>query len=174
MDDSKGRLDAFVRPVGERFGVPNDEAGIDEAIRESPTWRENEVLLLSVPGAGPVLSRALLADLGTLAPKQPAIPVGVASLNRDSGTLRGRRAVWGGRARTALYIDALVATWYNPLLKEFYERLVAAGKPKKVALGACMRKLLTILNAMLEQRTPWRSPHTLTPCFKDSCFRSRP
>jgi transposase len=91
--------------------------------------------------------------------------VGVAPLNRDSGTLRGHRSVWGGRAevRAALYMGALVAARRNPVVKEFYERLLAAGKPKKVALVACMRKLLSILNAVLKHRNPWRSPHYLSP-----------
>ncbi len=141
---------------------------LDEAIRESPAWRENEALLRSVPGVGPVLAKTLLAELpelGSLTGKQLAALVGVAPLNRDSGILRGERAVWGGRSgvRAALYMGALVAARRNPTIREFYERLVAAGKPKKVALVACMRKLLTILNAMLKHRTPWRSPHALTP-----------
>ncbi len=118
---------------------------------------------------GPVLARTLLAEvpeLGTtLTHKQLAALVGVAPLNRDSGTFRGRRGVWGGRAdvRAALYMGALVATRRNPALREFYERLLAAGKPKKVALVACMRKLLAILNAVLKHRTPWRSSHCLAP-----------
>ena len=96
--------------------------------------------------------------------KRVAALVGVAPLNRDSGTLRGRRSVWGGRAdvRAALYMGALVAARRNPVVKEFYERLLAAGKPKKVALVACMRKLLSILNAVLKHRTPWRSPAYLS------------
>jgi transposase len=122
--------------------------------------------LRSVPGVGPVLCRTLLAELpelGSLTHKQLAALVGVAPLNRDSGTMRGKRAVWGGRSgvRAALYMAALVATRHNPQVKEFYERLLAAGKAKKVALVACMRKLLIILNAVLKHRTPWRSPHAL-------------
>jgi transposase len=118
---------------------------------------------------GPVLARTLLAgvpELGTLTHKRLAALVGVAPLNRDSGTLRGHRSVWGGRAevRGALYMGALVAARRNPVVKEFYERLVAAGKPKKVALVACMRKLLSILNAVLKHRTPWRSPQYLSSC----------
>jgi transposase len=107
---------------------------------------------------------AEVPELGTLTHKRVAALVGVAPLNRDSGTLRGRRAVWGGRAevRAALYMGALVATRRNPAIREFYERLLAAGKPKKVALVACMRKLLSILNAVLKHRTPWRSPHYLS------------
>ena len=91
--------------------------------------------------------------------------VGVAPLNRDSGTMRGRRSVWGGRARVreALYMGALIASRHNPIIRAFYERLVASGKPKKVALVACMRKLLVILNAVMRDRTPWRCPHALNP-----------
>jgi len=132
-----------------------------QAIRESPVWREKDDLLQSTPGVGPVLATTLLAglpELGTLSRQQVAALVGVAPLNRDSGTLRGRRRVWGGRAqvRTALYMAALTATRYNPVIRAFYARLCAAGKAKKVALTACMRKLLTILNAMLKHRTPWQ------------------
>jgi transposase len=103
-------------------------------------------------------------ELGTLTHKRLAALVGVAPLNRDSGTLRGRRSVWGGRAdvRAALYMGTLVAARRNPVVRGFYERLLAAGKPKKVALVACMRKLLSILNAVLKHRTPWRPPHYLS------------
>lgn len=130
-------------------------------IRTSPLWREQDDLLQSVPGVGPVLATTLLAELpelGTLSRQQVAALVGVAPLNHDSGTFRGKRRIWGGRAtvRTALYMGALVATRCNPVLKAFYHRLLAAGKAKKVALVACMRKLLTMLNAMLKHRTPWR------------------
>ena len=106
-----------------------------------------------------------MPELGTPTHKRVAALVGVAPLNRDSGTLRGRRSVWGGRAevRAALYMGALVAARRNPVVREFYERLLAAGKPKKVALVACMRKLLSILNAVLKHRTPWRPPHYLCP-----------
>ena len=132
-----------------------------QAIRESPVWRDKDDLLQSTPGVGPVLATTLMAslpELGTLSRQQVAALVGVAPLNRDSGTLRGRRRVWGGRAqvRTALYMAALTATRYNPVIRAFYARLCAAGKAKKVALTACMRKLLTILNAMLKHRTPWQ------------------
>ena len=127
---------------------------LDEAIKESPTWREDEELLRGVPGVGPVLARTLLLaelpELGSLAGKQLAALVGVAPLNRDSGTFRGRRTVWGGRTtvRAALYMGALVAVRHNPAIREFYERLLAAGKPKKVALVACMRKLLLVLKTL--------------------------
>ncbi|MDP9375460.1 MAG: IS110 family transposase [Chloroflexota bacterium] len=130
-------------------------------IGEDPTWRERDALLRGVPGVGPVLSTTLLAELpelGALTRHEVAALAGVAPLNRDSGTLRGRRTVWGGRAqlRAALYMGTLAATRFNPVIKAFYDRLCAAGKPKKVALTACMRKLLTILNAMLVHNTPWR------------------
>jgi len=141
------------------------QADIDlaEAIRQSPVWREKDALLRSVPGIGPVLTATLLAtlpELGTLTHKQIAALVGVAPLNRDSGTLRGRRTCWGGRAqvRAVLYMAALAATRFNPVLRAFYQRLCAAGKAKKVALVACMRKLLILLNAMVKHRTPWRAP----------------
>jgi transposase len=174
----KNRLgSASTKPVAERIKAHVKwlekelaciEGDLDETIRENPALRENDALLRSVPGVGPVLSRTLLAELpelGTLTHKQLAALVGVAPLNRDSGTFKGKRAVWGGRAgvRAALYMSALVATRHNPTVKEFYERLVAAGKPKKVALVACMRKLLTILNAVFKHRTPWSRVRSTTP-----------
>ena len=117
-------------------------------------------LLQSVPGIGPVVSRTLVAELpelGTLTHKQIAALMGVAPFTRDSRTLKGRRSIWGGRApvRAALYMAALVATQHNPVIRRFYQRLCAAGKGPKVALVACMRKLLTIVNAMLKHRTSW-------------------
>ncbi len=131
-----------------------------ELIRSSPVWREKEDWLRSTPGVGPVLATTLLAhlpELGTLSRQQIATLVGVAPLNRDSGTLRGRRAVWGGRAhvRTVLYMGTLVAVRHNPVIAAFHRRLLEAGKAPKVALTACMHKLLTILNAMLKHRTHW-------------------
>ena len=134
---------------------------LEQAIHSSDIWRAQDDLLQSAPGVGPVLSTTLLAELpelGTLNRKEIAALVGVAPLNRDSGTLRGRRTVWGGRSqvRAALYMAALVATRFNPVIRAFYQRLEAAGKPKKVALTACMRKLLTILNAKMCHQTPWR------------------
>jgi transposase len=136
-----------------------------EAVQASPLWREQEDLLRSVPGIGPTTAIALLAEvpeLGQLDRKQIAALVGVAPFPCDSGSLRGKRLVWGGRARvrTALYMATLVATRHNPLIRAFYQRLCAAGKPKKVALVACMRKLLTILNAMLRHQTSWAAPAT--------------
>jgi transposase len=137
------------------------EQELDDSIRGTPAWRENDDLLKSVPGIGPAVARTLLAELpelGTLDRKRIAALVGVAPLNRDSGTMRGRRTTWGGRAtvRTALYMAALVASRHNPLIAAFYRRLRAAGKPAKVALVACMRKLLIILNAILRDRRPWQ------------------
>jgi transposase len=130
--------------------------------RASPLWRENDDLLQSAPGIGPVCARTLLLELpelGTLTRQHIAALVGVAPLNGDSGTLRGRRTIWGGRAhgRTVLSMGTLVATRDNPRITTFYARLRAAGKVKKVALTACMHTFLTILNAMLKQRTPWQS-----------------
>ena len=134
---------------------------LDAMIQQSPVWRAKEDLLRAVPGVGPIVSRTLLGELpelGQLNRRRIAALVGVAPFACDSGTLRGRRVVWGGRApvRAALHMSALVATRRNPVIRAFYPRLVAAGKPKKVALTACMRKLLTILNVMLHTNTPWR------------------
>jgi transposase len=136
---------------------------LSQAVRTSPLWREQEDVLRSVPGIGPVVSVTLLADLpelGTLGRKQVAALVGLAPLNRDSGTWRGKRTIWGGRAtvRAALYMAALVGSRRNPVLRDLYMRLLAAGKTKKVALTACMRKLLTIVNALLKHRTKWVPP----------------
>ena len=133
---------------------------LDRMLRNSPLWREQEDLLRSVPGVGPVLCATLLAglpELGRLNRREIAALVGVAPLNHDSGTLRGRRTVWGGRAnlRAALYMGTLVGVRYNPVLHTLYRRLLERGKAKKVALVACMRKLITILNAMLKNRTRW-------------------
>ena len=129
-------------------------------MRSSPMWRDKDQLLRSTPGVGPVLSMTLLSDLpelGALNRGEIAALVGVAPFNRDSGALRGKRTVWGGRrqVRAALYMAALVATRYNPVLRDFYQRLCEAGKPKKVALTACMRKLLTILNVMVKHNRHW-------------------
>ncbi len=129
-------------------------------IEESPVQREKYELLQSVPGVGPNLSATLLIELpelGDLNRRQIAALVGVAPLNHDSGTMRGKRSPWGGRpqVRAALYMAALVATRFNPVTSQFYTRLCAMGKAKKVALVACMRKLLTILNSMLKHHVPW-------------------
>lgn len=130
-------------------------------MRQSPMWREKEEVLRSVPGVGPVLTTTLFAnlpELGTLTRKEVAALAGVAPFPRDSGTLKGRRTIRGGRAhvRAALYMAALVATRRNPVIRMLYQRLCQAGKAKKLALTACMRKLLTILNAMVKSGVPWR------------------
>lgn len=140
---------------------------LHDQIRRSPLWRDDDDLLQSVPGVGPVLATTLIAELpelGRLNRKQIAALVGVAPLNCESGILRGRRIVWGGRAqvRAALWMGTLVAVRHNVVIRQFYARLLAAGKPKKVALTACMHKLLTILNAILQRRTPWREPAPIT------------
>ena len=136
------------------------DSDLDDAVKGSPIWREKDELLQSVPGVGKVLSRTLLSlvpELGTLGKKQLSALVGVAPLNWDSGQQRGRRTIWGGRAhvRAVLYMGALVAARFNPVIRAFHARLIAAGKLPKVALVACMRKLLTILNAIVRDRTPW-------------------
>ena len=145
---------------------------LGQVIHSSDIWRAQDNLLQSAPGVGPVLSSTLLAalpELGSLNRKEIAALVGVAPLNRDSGTLRGRRTVWGGRSqvRAARYMAALVAARFNPVIRAFYQRLQAAGKPKKVALTACMRKLLTILNAMMRHQIPWQ--YALHLDSQDSC-----
>jgi transposase len=161
---TSGRLQtdiaAHITWLNERLTTLDDD--LETALRASPLWRENDDLLQSVPGSGPVCARTFLLELpelGTLTRQQIAALVGVAPLNCDSGTMRGRRTMWGGRAhvRTVLYMGTLVATRYNPRIKAFYERLLAAGKIKKVALTACMHTLLTILNAMLKHRTSWQA-----------------
>jgi transposase len=153
-------IQQHIRWLEHQLGDVDDELG--RLVEQSPLWRARDNLLQSVPGIGPVVSRTLLGELpelGQLNRKQIAALVGVAPLARDSGTLRGRRLVWGGRApvRAALYMGALVATRWNPVIRAFYQRLRAAGKPAKVALVACMRKLLTILNAMVRSNTTWNA-----------------
>ncbi len=135
---------------------------IDGAIRQSPAWQEDADLLASVPGVGKVTLRTLIAELpelGRLNRRKIAALVGVAPLNRDSGTMRGRRTIAGGRAtvRSALYMAALVASRANPIIAPYYAKLRANGKTGKQALTACMRKLIVILNAMLRDRKPWQT-----------------
>jgi transposase len=135
---------------------------LDQTLRTSPLWRERDQLLRSVPGVGPTVSLTLLAhlpELGRGLVKHVATLVGLAPLNRDSGTWRGTRAIWGGRrqVRSALYMAALVGARHNPVLRAFYQQLLARGKPKKVALTAGMHKLLILLHAVLRDRTPWQS-----------------
>ena len=153
-------IQAHILWLDQRLVALDDD--LDTMLHASPVWRERDELYRSVPGIGPVCARTLVLDLpelGTLSRQRIAALVGVAPFNRDSGTLRGRRTIWGGRAavRATLYMSALVAVRHNPILKAFYERLCAAGKAKKVALTACMHKLLTILNAMVKHQTPWQS-----------------
>ena len=153
-------IEAHIAWLHARIATLDDD--LETMLRASPLWRENDDLLQSAPGIGPVCARTLLLELpelGTLTRQQMAALVGVAPLNGDSGTLRGRRTIWGGRAhvRTVLYMGTRVATRFNPRITAFYQRLLAAGKLKKVALTACMHKLLTILNAMLKHRKAWQA-----------------
>lgn len=168
----KNRLGSTAHPVRDRIQahivwLEQELRELDQELRRTlqarPLWRAQDQLLRSVPGIGPTLAVTLLADLpelGTLDRKQIAALVGVAPLNQDSGIRRGRRRIWGGRARVraVLYMGTLTATRYNPVIRTFYTRLLAAGKPKKLALTACMHKLLLVLNAMLKQRQAWRPP----------------
>lgn len=138
------------------------ERDVDQLVRNSPAWRENEQLLRSVPGVGPQTARTLLAELpelGACSRQQIGALVGLAPFNCDSGRFRGKRIIRGGRTvvRQTLYMATLVATKHNPKIKAFYHRLLQAGKPKKLALTACMHKLLTILNALFRTRTNWHS-----------------
>ena len=152
------KVEEHIRWLEENLAELDRDLG--DFIRSSPIWRDKDELLRSAPGVGPVLSMTLLSglpELGSLNRGEIAALVGVAPFNRDSGTMRGKRKVWGGRpqVRAALYMAALVATRFNPVLRDFYQRLCMAGKPKKVALTACMRKLLTILNHMVRQNRHW-------------------
>ena len=163
------RLDRASKTVAQRISahirwlekeLERADHDLDQSIRQSPIWQANQDLLQSVPGVGPVTSRTLLAELpelGELNRKQIAALAGVAPFNRDSGTLKGKRCIWGGRAsvRAALYMAALVASRRNAVIRKFYDRLRTAGKKPKVALVACMRKLLTILNSMIKHKTRW-------------------
>jgi len=139
------------------------DSDLDQMIRKSPLWREHDDLLQSVPGIGKQTSRILLGilpELGAASAAEIARLAGLAPMNRDSGKMRGKRWIGGGRprVRAALYMATLAATRFNPTVKSWYKRLLAAGKPKKVALVACMRKLLVVLNAMVKTKTRWQSP----------------
>lgn len=143
------------------------DAELRKRVRSSEVWREKDALLQSVPGVGPAVAACLLSDLrelGELNRRQIAHLVGVAPLNRDSGAFRGKRSIWGGRAgvRAMLYMATVVGARHNPVIKAIYERLRAAGKPFKVAIVACMRKLLTILNSMIRTGSPWRSSYVIS------------
>lgn len=162
------RIQAHIDWLSHELADTNDD--LQKKVKDSPIWRQKDDLLKSIPGIGPIVAATLLADLpelGTMNSKQIASLVGVAPHNRDSGTMRGKRTVWGGRAavRSALYMATLVATKYNPVIRQFYMRLLAAGKAKKVALTACMRKLLTILNAMLKHHTRWNPNVVRLTCY---------
>lgn len=152
-------LEHHIRWLEQRVRDLDDD--LTTRIHQTPVWRAKDDLLRSVPGVGPIVARTLLAgvpELGTLSHRALAALVGVAPFNRDSGRRRGRRTIWGGRShvRAVLYMAALVATRRNPVIAAFYQRLLAAGKPKKLALTACMHKLLTILNALLRTQQPWQ------------------
>ena len=164
--NSLGRATGAVRPrIQEHIDWLEMEIDdLDNELREtllrSPVWREKDDLLRSIPGVGAQISFVLLAhlpELGALDRKQIAALVGVAPMNRDSGTMRGKRSIWGGRARVraALYMGALTASRCNPAIRDFYQRLLAAGKPKKVALTACMRKLLITMNSIVKSGQRW-------------------
>jgi len=156
-------LDEHIQWLNRRIGRLDKELG--EVIRKSPLWREKEDLLRSVPGVGRVLARTLLAgvpELGRANRREIAKLVGVAPLNRDSGKMRGRRTIWGGRGsiRAVLYMATLAATRCNPVIAPLYQRLMAAGKEFKVAITACMRKLLILLNSILKTHVPWEAKKT--------------
>lgn len=191
IDVSKAALVIAVHPIGERWTSESTPTAIDTrdlrnhirwlerrvsdvdddigtAIQASPVWRVHEDLLRSVPGIGPTTGRTVLAELpelGRLNRRAIAALVGVAPFNCDSGAHRGQRHIWGGRAsvRATLYMAAVTASRYNPVLKVFYRRLRDAGKPAKVALVATMRKLLTIVNAMLKHQASWDANVASTP-----------
>jgi transposase len=155
----KRRLAAHIRWLERARRELEDD--IDTTVRSSPLWRATEDLLRSVPGIGPITAHTLIADLpelGQLDRRKIAALVGVAPINRDSGTLRGRRMIAGGRAsvRHVLYMATLAAIRHNPVIAAFYQRFVTAGRPGKLALTAAMRKLLVILNAILRDQRPWQ------------------
>jgi transposase len=158
-EDVRTSLSKHIRWLEEELAEVSGD--LDKRIRNSPAWREKDGLLQSVPGVGKLVSATLVAELpelGKLNRRQIAALAGVAPFNRDSGRMRGKRTTWGGRTklRTTLYMAALTATRHNPIIRDFYQRLLAAGKVKKLALIACMRKLLTILNAIMKTGKPWQ------------------
>jgi len=153
-------LEAHIHWLSESLKELDQE--IEDFIEGTPVWKEKDALLQSVPGVGPVTSATMLGmlpELGLLNRQEIAALVGVAPLNKDSGKKHGKRRVFGGRAdvRSILYMAALSAKKFNPVIRIFYERLIKQGKEKKVALTACMRKLLVILNAMMHSNQPWRA-----------------
>jgi transposase len=146
--------------------LANIDKDISQMIKENPAWHAKDKLLQSVPGVGPILSATLIAqlsELGILNRKKIAALVGVAPFNRDSGKHRGERSIWGGRyrVRQSLYMASLNAVRFNPAIRIFYEHLLANGKERKVALTACMHKLLTMLNAMLRHNSHWSCNHAI-------------
>lgn len=161
VSDKVGRsIEVMLGTIDEQ--LKEIDADLDQLIRQSPAWQKKVDLLKGVPGVGDQTARSLVAqlpELGTCSRQQIAALVGVAPINRDSGTMRGRRTTFGGRAsvRRALYMATLVATQHNPVIKAYYQRLVESGKKKVVALIASMRKLLTILNAMLRDQKSWKN-----------------
>lgn len=166
----KQRIHAHIAWLKEELA--NIDKDISRTMKENPVWHAKDKLMRSVPGVGPVLSATLIAELpelGILNHKEIAALVGVAPFNRDSGKRRGERSIWGGRCkvRKSLYMAALSAARFNPAIQTFYDRLVASGKEKKVALTACMHKLVTILNAMLKHNAYWSCHHVI---FGDSCI----
>jgi len=165
----KGRIQTHINWLEQELDEVNKQ--LKQMIKKNAEWQEKDALIQSVPGVGPNLSITLLSEfpeMGSLNRKQIAALGGVAPFNRDSGTLRGKRTIWGGRemVRSATYMSTFVAIRFNPVLKTFFNRLIGAGKPYKVALIACMRKLLCILNAMLKNRTTWNCQVTqlTSPC----------
>jgi transposase len=153
-------IEAIIRALLQQIGRAEED--IARAVESSPVWKDAAERIDSVPGVGFKTACVLLADLpelGALSRQRIAALVGLAPINRDSGKMRGHRHIAGGRAsvRTALYMAALSAVRYNPVIKAFYDRLVSAGKAKKAALTAAAHKLLTILNAMLREKTTWRA-----------------
>jgi transposase len=162
-DDLKSSMDRIIEALDDELA--RLEHLIDQAVDQHMAWRHKRDLLTSMPGIGKSVASTLIGDLpelGSLNRRQIAALTGVAPFNRDSGKLRGKRRIRGGRAysRTALFLSAMVAIRFNPQIKRFYERLVNAGKHKKLALTACIRKIVTALNAMLRDNTPWHSATT--------------
>ena len=160
-EDVRASIQTMLQTI--RQQIQQVERQIAEMISGCAAWDARDRILRSVPGIGAVVSRTIvieLPELGRLNRRQIASLVGVAPVNRDSGLMRGRRTVWGGRGavRSALYMAALSASRCNPILKTFYQRLREAGKSAKVALTACIRKLLVILNSMVANKTLWRNP----------------
>lgn len=156
-------ITAIIESFNYEIGIIENE--IDDRIKASPVWQTKNKLLQSVPGIGKTTASLLIAtlpELGKLNRRQIASIVGLAPMNRDSGTFRGRRMITGGRAaiRAGLYMPILSAVRYNPKIKQFYDRLIAVGKLEKVALTACMRKLLTMLNAIIRENQPWTPIYT--------------